>query len=335
LKLEQTLQKNLKKLTKEDISIYKHKIPNKTTIDRVTARDERKFITKLQKLKDFANASEKLNKKNFSVKFPVDSFLRDCREARIRKKHKADLAEGNHHQAQTKKDDFFSRPESAAFVPELRGTIRDYYTSGGNSDCHDCVDHTHEAMDKQEEFLIQTELDDQKYINPSKIPPSGAPQQQSIIVLDQREHLLAHLHRKLKKGKRVSLNESELMGQINDDEEKEILYIKTATMSAAEKQKQVNWIHSKYCKLRMASTSFDLKISRCRSQSGVEYLSKFPRKFSESAQRIKINSIDDSFIYNEMNQLLDEYQHEIKKNMEYDYLENEPETMDPYTKIGP
>lgn len=93
MELEQNLQKNLKKLTKEDISIYKHKIPNKTTIDRVTARDERKLISKLQKLKDLADASEKLNKKNFYVKIPVDSFLRDCREARIRKKRKADLAE--------------------------------------------------------------------------------------------------------------------------------------------------------------------------------------------------------------------------------------------------
>jgi hypothetical protein len=335
LELEQTLQRNLKKLTKEDISIYKHKIPNNTTIDRITARDQRKFISKLQKLKDFADASERLNKKNFSVKMPVDSFLRDCRDARIRKKNKADPAEGQRRQAQTQKGDFFSRPESTALAPELQGTIRDYYTSGGHLDCHDCADHNHDAMGKKEEFLIHSELADQKYLKPSEIPPSYAPQQQSIIVLTQREHLLAHLHSELKRGKRPSLNESELIGQINEDEEKEILYIKTATMNAAEKQKQIDWIHSKYCKLRMASTIFDLKISRCRSQSAVEYLSKFPRKFSESAQRIKINSIDDSFIYNEVNQLLDQYQHETKKNMHYDYFENEPETMDPYKKIVP
>ena len=85
----------------------------------------------------------------------------------------------------------------------------------------------------------------------------------------------------------------------------------------------------------MASTIFDLKISRCRAQSGVEYLSKFPRKFSESAQRIKLHSIDDSFIYNEVNSLLDEYQRETKKSMDYDCLDPEPTTPDPYSKIAP
>lgn len=80
-------------------------------------------------------------------------------------------------------------------------------------------------MDKQEEFLIQSDLDEQMYPKPSKTPPSGTTKQQSIIVLSQKEHLLAHLHQKFKtkKGNRSSIDESELMGQINDDEEKEII----------------------------------------------------------------------------------------------------------------
>ena len=264
-------------------------IPDKRTVDKVTIRDEKKMIYKLQKLKEFSENAAKLNRKDFLAKVPIQSFLDDTLDVK-------------------------------AALRQKDAELQDYKKYLEDNDILYNIDNVN--------FNKQRVVN--RYFNKEVRPKVNVRMKDPKTLQKQTSEYL--LRQNVKRQTTVTL-EDNYFNKLKMEEFNELLSNDLLGSKPDEKEKHKSFIINKYSKCRFTNTLYDLKLSRCRAQSCSEYLAKFPNRFSEAYRKNPLNNVDESFIFKEVNSLLDECQQEIQDS-NFLYNVNADEETKKISKLG-
>jgi len=201
-------------------------------MDKNTLRDEKKRIFCLEKLKAFSQNSEKLNKKDFKAKVPIQGLLDDTIDTKCTLKRKAEELE-NYRQylENTEMLNNIHQPDFNNYP-----IVNNYFTRQNSNS----------PKLKNMQISRKNSNTFAKSQSESQFKPKFTRQKTST--------LQDTYYSKLKKEEFNELLQNDMIGQPKED-----------------RDKYKSYIVNKYSKCRFVNTLYDLKLSRCRAQSCAEY----------------------------------------------------------------